>query len=135
MSRRKGIDTRFVIKGSKYDTSPLYYSWDSKQHYPYYKEIEEREFIPEGITSLNEGELWLLKNYPEYYFGAGIYEEYITEPLEEEKEQLDFCALAVPSYYEQLFETTDRQYIINELIKNKEKELNKEYNTEEEKEF
>lgn len=115
MKRQKGIDTEFIIEGAKYDTSPQYYQWDNKKMYPYYKEVEKKIFTPKGITSLNEAELWLLENEPEYYFGASIFEQYKMEPVD--KEALDFSFIAIPSYYETIYDTTNRQDIIKQLIK------------------
>ena len=119
MNRRKGIDTEFVIEGALYSTEPMYYNWDNEKKYPYYEQLEAIKFTPEGITSLEEGEKWLLENHPNYYFGGGVYEKYKTVPPEEEKEPLDFCALAVPSYYEAVYQTRDRQKILKEIAREK----------------
>lgn len=114
IARRKGIDTYFVVKGSTYSTEPKYYSWDDKQMYPYYEELEKFEWIPDGITSITEGELWLLENHPDCYMGGGIYEQYVNG-YDGPKEPLDFCALAVPSYYEGIYQTTNRNAVLKEL--------------------
>lgn len=130
MKRIKGVDTNFIITGSKYDTTPQYYNWDKDKKYPNYEEIETKIFNPEGITSLEEGEKWLLTNYPEYYFGASIHEKYKIEPPQEEKEPLDFLIIAVPSYYEAIYHTTDRTQIIKEITKEVDAAINREKNLE-----
>ena len=122
--RRKGIDTRFVINGAKYSSIPKYYNWDLKKNYPYYDEIEEVTFEQNDITSTKEGEIWLLQNYPKYYMGGCIYEEYVIEPPETEREPLDFLCLAVPSYYETVYKSTDRKFILNEIAKELGTEIN-----------
>lgn len=114
ITRRKGTDTYFVVKGSTYSTEPKYYSWDDKQMYPYYEELEKFEWIPDGITSITEGELWLLENHPDCYMGGSIYEQY-ADSYTGEREPLDFCVLAVPSYYEAVYQTTDRNAILKEI--------------------
>ena len=119
MGRTKGKDTYFVIKGVTYSDVPSYYEWDKAKEFPRYEETGQFEWIPDGISSIEEGVQWLLENYPECYMGGGVYERYVDN-YDGKREPLDFCALAVPSYYEAIFHTSDRGAILNMIRESRE---------------
>ena len=101
----------FKITGSKWATEKIYYDWDKEKRYFDYKEIERKELGTFKFKSLKDAEIFLIANYPEYYFGAGI--------VQTDKESgNDFMMMAVPSYYEMEFRTSDRTEILNIITKN-----------------
>lgn len=100
----------FKIIGRKFDTEKKFYKWDDEKRFFHYDEIEEKELGIFKFKNLKEAEIFLLANFPEYYFGANI--------VQTDKEYgNDFLMVAVPQYYEQYYKTNDREKIINIIIK------------------
>jgi hypothetical protein len=96
----------FRIIGVRYSTEKIFYDW-SKEFF-YYEKLEEKEFPQMEFESLTHAEKWIAKNHPEYYFGCNIVEN---------KKGGDFSIIPIPSYFESLFNTSDRNFIISEIIK------------------
>lgn len=105
---------KFKFIGRKYSTEKTFYNWDSKKEFFFYKEIETREFPAMEFKSLNHAELWFLENHPEYYFGCNVCGVGNT----------DFSMVAVPSYYEELVNTNDRNFIIDGIKKSLMEKIN-----------
>ena len=59
------------IYGRLYGETPRYYDFDDNHKWPYYDKLEEKEWDLE-YSDVNDGEKWLIDNYPEYYMGACI---------------------------------------------------------------
>lgn len=95
----------FKITGAKYTTEKTFYDWDTDRKYFYYKEIERKELGTFKFKSLTDAEIFLIANYPEYYFGACI----------KQTDGSDFSINADASYYEMEYQTNDRQKIINAI--------------------
>lgn len=107
----------FIIVGHKYKTEPSFYDWDKEKRYPTYEEDgDKKEFPVQQFENLRAAEVWLLKNAPEYYFGSNIIEVYKDGST---KPNGDFSLIAVPSYYECVYNTTDRALIINTILSEK----------------
>lgn len=107
----------FIIIGYKYKTEQSFYDWDKEKRYPTYEEDgEKKEFPVQPFENLRAAEIWLLKNAPEYYFGANIVE---VNADGSSKKNGDFSLVAVPSYYENVYQTTDREAIIVMLLSEK----------------
>lgn len=102
----------FKITGTKYSTEPRFLDWDKQHNYPFYDEIDTMEFPVMECESVHTASNWLLDNYPEYYFGCSIVQ---VNPDGTNVERGDFLLLAIPSYYEMEFQTTDRDYILKQL--------------------
>ena len=101
----------FQITGSKYATEKFFYDWDKERRFFHYKEIERKELGIFKFKSLKDAEIFLIANYPEYYFGACI--------VQTDKENgNDFVIIAVPEYYETEFKTNNRTEILNIITKN-----------------
>lgn len=95
----------FKITGAKYNTEKLFRDWDTDKKYFYYERTEEKELGTFKFKSLTDAELFLIANYPEYYFGASIIQIGGT----------DFLINADASYYEWEYRTSDREKIINAI--------------------
>ena len=93
----------FKITGAKFTTEKSYYDWDKEQKYFRYEEIERREIGIFRFKSLTDAELFLIGNYPDYYFGACI----------KQVDGTDFLINADASYYEMECQTSDREKIID----------------------
>lgn len=98
----------FKITGRKYTTEKSFYKWDTEHKYFYYEEIEQKELGIFKFKSLTEAELFLIGNYPEYYFGACI----------KQIDGTDFLINADASYYEMTYQTSDREKIIDIITEN-----------------
>lgn len=102
----------FKIIGRKYNEEKMYYDWDKKKKFYYYEKIEEKELCTFTFIDLHHAELFLLANYPEYYFGASIIGV----------DNTDFSMVAVPEFYEQTYEMhcgrNDRKFIIEKEMEN-----------------
>ena len=99
----------FKIIGCRFSTERKYYDWDKSQTYFYYDLIEEKELGIFKFKNLDAAKAFLLANYPEYYFGAGI--------VQTDKESgNDFWCNAVPQYYEMEYNTSDRNIILKDII-------------------
>lgn len=98
----------FKITGSKYTTEKTFYDWDESKRYFHYEEIERKELGTFKFQSLKDAEIFLIANYPEYYFGACI----------KQIDGTDFLINADASYYEIEFQTSDRTKIINTITEN-----------------
>lgn len=98
----------FKITGAKYTTEKSFYEWDMERKYFRYEEIERRELGTFKFKSLTDAEIFLIANYPEYYFGASIIQVGGT----------DFLINAGADYYEMTYQTSDRQKIIDTITEN-----------------
>ena len=98
----------FKITGRKYTTEKSFYKWDTEHKYFYYEEIEQKELGTFKFKSLTDAEIFLIANYPEYYFGASI----------KQTDGTDFLINAVADYYEMIYRTSDREKIINTITEN-----------------
>lgn len=99
----------FKITGTKYGTEKIYpYAWDEEKKYFSYEQIERKEIGIFKFPSLTDAQIFLIANYPEYYFGSSI----------QQIDGTDFCIEADVSYYEMTFQTSDRAAIIQRLTEN-----------------
>lgn len=98
----------FKITGRKYTTEKSFYTWDTDRKYFYYEQTEEKELGTFKFKSLTDTEIFLIANYPDYYFGANIVQVDGT----------DFLINACADYYEMQYQTNDRQKIINTITEN-----------------
>ena len=94
------------IIGRKYSTEKRFKEWDKEKQFPSYEQIDEHKFPPKQFESIRHAEIWLLENFPEYYFGANI----------KCLDNTDFSCIAIPSYYEGYYKTDNRQKIINTML-------------------
>lgn len=88
----------YIITGVKYGDEPHYHDWDKKHEFPFFKEIDTQKWTLQA-NNLDECEMWLLTNHPEYYMGASI--------VLDSKETSEFLCTAVPdiTYGEGMYET------------------------------
>ena len=93
----------FKITGAKFTTEKSFYEWDTNRKYFYYKQTERAELGTFKFKNLKDAEIFLIANYPEYYFGANIIQVDGT----------DFWLNAGADYYEMEYQTSDREKIIN----------------------
>ena len=80
----------FAITGRKYNESN--------------NVIEEKKFEPQRFESISHAEVWLLSNYPDYYFGGNIMQVNVKTP--------DLVCVPVPSYYKEFYDTDNMAYIV-----------------------
>lgn len=103
------------IIGRKYDEVPNYYDFDDNHYWPYYTCIDEKEWSID-CDNIDDGEEWLINNYPEYYMGANILGD-----------NGDFICTAVPGceYEKGNYETiADRVYYVqNVMIRSKDRRM------------
>ena len=95
----------FKITGAKFTTEKIFYDWDKDRKYFYYKETERKELGIFKFKDLTDAEIFLIANYPDYYFGASIIQIGGT----------DFLINAGADYYEMEYQTSDRKKIINTI--------------------
>lgn len=95
----------FEIIGAKFATEKSYYLGDKEKKYFYYEQIETKPLGTFKFKNLKDAEIFLIANYPEYYFGACI----------RQLDGTDFLVNAGASYYEMTFQTNDRAKIINSI--------------------
>jgi hypothetical protein len=62
---------KIKIIGRKYLEAARYLEWDTSKRFPVYDMDEERVWEIEAET-LDDGELWLAENHPDYYMGANV---------------------------------------------------------------
>lgn len=95
----------FKITGAKFTTEKTFYDWDKEKRYFKYEQTERKELGTFKFKSLTDAEIFLIANYPDYYFGACI----------KQTDGTDFLINADASYYEMEYQTSDREYIINAI--------------------
>lgn len=98
----------FKITGAKFSTEKSFYKWDTEHKYFCYKKIERRELGTFKFKNLTDAERFLIANYPEYYFGACI----------KQTDGTDFLINADAEYYEMIYQTSDRQKILDTITEN-----------------
>ena len=110
----------YVITGRLFGECPEFLSLDKKKMHPRYEIMEEITWTPEEVHSLEEAEIWLLTNHPEYYMGSNISQDCPSG---------DYLGIPVPgvfTWYEQgTFETIENRKMFAEKILEKILELKK----------
>lgn len=61
----------YVITGRVFSDEPR----DPNTRYKTYNIIEEKEWKPSEVHSLEDAEKWILENHPDYYMGFGVHQE------------------------------------------------------------
>ena len=99
----------FKITGVKYGTEKIFpYEWDTEKRHFNYAEIERKEIGVFKFPSLTDAEIFLIANYPEYYFSSFI----------QQIDGTDFSCEADVRYYEVFYNTSDRSKIIEKITEN-----------------
>ena len=105
------MNAKYHITGRMYCETPSFYAWDQEGQYPYFEIEDEKKFVcPDNVKSIEDAQVWLLKEHPEYYMGCSIVQDCPSG---------NFCMTAVPSseYPKGTYETIGNRlgYAKNEL--------------------
>lgn len=96
---------RFRISLTEFDTEKRYY--DEEKRFFTYDSLKSWELPPKEFKNLDEAKIWLLDNFADYFFGSCI--NCIDDDCN------DFVCYCVPEYYEHIYQTSDRKYIIEKI--------------------